>query len=176
VRARQYLLKRDKLSLSTTVRGNGAPSTAEVPAALRRPGGVLVTAVPSDLQTVEQTAGVTTVDAGFNYTGAPIIANPQVYATFWGRRYRFIYQGDGNLVLYDGGRPIWASGTAGRMAGVCIMQGDGNLVIYTPGGHPGWASNTAGHAGARLIAQDDGNTVIYLPSGQPIWATNTVGQ
>jgi outer membrane lipoprotein-sorting protein len=88
-------------------------------------------------------------------------------------RYRFIYQGDGNLVLYDGGRATWASNTPGRPPGVCIMQGDGNLVIYTPGGHPIWASNTAGHNGSGLVVQDDGNTVIYDPAGHPVWATNT---
>jgi hypothetical protein len=88
-------------------------------------------------------------------------------------RYRFVYQGDGNLVLYDGGRTTWASNTAGRAAGVAIMQGDGNLVIYTPGPRAIWASNTAGHNGSGLVVQDDGNTVIYDPGGHAIWATNT---
>jgi hypothetical protein len=88
-------------------------------------------------------------------------------------RYRFVYQGDGNLVLYDGGHATWASNTAGRPTGVCIMQGDGNCVVYTPGPHPIWASNTAGHNGSHLVVQDDGNTVIYAPDGHPLWATNT---
>ena len=88
-------------------------------------------------------------------------------------RYRFIYQGDGNLVLYDGSRPTWASNTAGKPTGVCIMQGDGNLVIYTPGPHPIWASNTSGHNGSGLVLQDDGNVVIYDPARTPLWATNT---
>jgi hypothetical protein len=89
-------------------------------------------------------------------------------------RFRFVYQGDGNLVLYDGGRATWASNTGGRPTGVCIMQGDGNLVIYTPGSRPIWASNTWGHNGSGLVVQDDGNTVIYDPGGRPLWATNTV--
>ena len=92
-------------------------------------------------------------------------------------RFTFIYQGDGNLVLYRNldHAPLWASNTAGRLAGVCIMQGDGNLVIYMPGtDNPVWASNTAGHPGSHLIAQSDGNVVIYQPNNAPIWATNTV--
>ncbi|MGI8459131.1 MAG: hypothetical protein ACR2LI_13600 [Propionibacteriaceae bacterium] len=88
-------------------------------------------------------------------------------------RYTFVYQGDGNLVLYDGGHPLWASGTNGRPAGVCIMQGDGNLVLYQRGGQPIWASGTNGHPGSHLVTQDDGNVVIYQPNGHPIWATNT---
>ena len=47
-------------------------------------------------------------------------------------RYTFVYQGDGNLVLYEGGNPLWASNTWGQPVGVCIMQGDGNLVDLRP--------------------------------------------
>jgi hypothetical protein len=89
-------------------------------------------------------------------------------------RYHFIYQGDGNLVLYDGSRPLWASGTHGRPAGVSIMQSDGNLVTYAPGGQPICSSDTWQHPGSRLLVQDDGNVVIYHPDGTPVWATNTV--
>ena len=55
-------------------------------------------------------------------------------------RYRFVYQDDGNLVLYkiyrfQPWRSLWVSATAGRPAGVCVMQSDdGNLVIYDPTG------------------------------------------
>jgi hypothetical protein len=45
-------------------------------------------------------------------------------------RYTFIYQSNGNLVLYSPVMPPWDSGTWGRPAGVCIKQHDGNLVIY----------------------------------------------
>ena len=86
------------------------------------------------------------------------------------------YQTDGNLVLYRGGAPLWASGTDGTAPGVCIMQDDGNLVIYAPGGHYVWDSATQNNPGSLLVAQDDGNVVIYRPDGTPIWATNTDGQ
>src|SRR5947209_4484669 len=48
-------------------------------------------------------------------------------------QYTFVYQGDGNLVLYGPGGALWASNTGGRSVGECIMQGDGNLVIYDDG-------------------------------------------
>ena len=91
-------------------------------------------------------------------------------------QYTFVYQGDGNLVLYRNrdGRPLWASNTAGRPTGVGIMQGDGNLVIYDPDVNPIWSSDTWQHPGSRLVVQDDGNVVIYRPDGTPVWATNTV--
>jgi hypothetical protein len=88
-------------------------------------------------------------------------------------RYTFVYQGDGNLVLYDNGNALWASNTAGQPVGVCIMQGDGNLVIYAPGGAAVWDSGTWQHAGSGLVMQDDGNVVIYRPDGTAVWATNT---
>jgi hypothetical protein len=84
-------------------------------------------------------------------------------------RYLFIHQGDGNVVMYEGSRPIWASGTSGRATTALIMQGDGNLVLYD-GGHPVWASGTHGHAGGFLGVQDDGNVVIYS-GGRAIWST-----
>lgn len=93
-------------------------------------------------------------------------------------RYRFVFQTDGNLVLYmsvpgSALNPIWASNTSGRVADVCIMQGDGNLVIYDPDAHPVWASGSSGRNGAHLVAQDDGNVVIYTPAGAPVWSTDT---
>ncbi len=90
-------------------------------------------------------------------------------------RYTFIYQGDGNLVVYrnSDGRPLWASNTHGRPAGVCIMQGDGNLVIYGPDGEYIWDTATHGQPGNRIVVQDDGNVVIYRPDGVASWATNT---
>ena len=92
------------------------------------------------------------------------------------RALSFIYQSDGNLVLYRNrdGRALWASNTSGRPSGVCIMQQDGNLVIYAPGGRALWASNTAGNPGSRLVVQGDGNVMIYRPDGRAVWATNTV--
>jgi hypothetical protein len=46
-------------------------------------------------------------------------------------RYNFVYQDDGNLVLYkvyrnQPWRPLWASNTAGSSVGSTQMQSDGN--------------------------------------------------
>src|SRR5918993_2801053 len=89
-------------------------------------------------------------------------------------RFTFVYQGDGNLVLYGPGGALWASNTNGQPVGGAIMQGDGNLVIYGPGSLYVWDSATDGNPGSRLVVQDDGTVVIYRPDGTPAWATNTV--
>jgi hypothetical protein len=96
-------------------------------------------------------------------------------------QFTFVYQSDGNLVLYKNYRnqprnALWASNTPGASAGSCNMQGDGNLVVYDAGGNAVWASNTDGNPGSRLILQDDGNVVIYGPAGNPLWDTGTWGQ
>jgi hypothetical protein len=102
------------------------------------------------------------------------VLNPGNGITSANGRYTFAYQGDGNLVLYNGGTPLWASNTDGSPVGVCIMQGDGNLVVYGPGGNAVWSSDTWHDPGSHLIVQDDGNVVIYRPDGSAVWATNTV--
>jgi hypothetical protein len=104
------------------------------------------------------------------------VLNPDDSITSADGQYFLVYQTDGNLVLYSNrtGAPLWASNTAGRPVGVCIMQTDGNLVIYDLDAHPLWASNTAGNPGSRLVVQGDGNVVIYRPNNSAAWATNTV--
>lgn len=86
--------------------------------------------------------------------------------------YRFIMQNDGNLVLYLGVRPLWSSGTYGKVVTGVLMQTDGNLVIYNPLSQALWSSGTWGNPGSYLLVQNDGNVVIYKPNC-PIWATNT---
>lgn len=88
-------------------------------------------------------------------------------------RFRLVLQLDGNLVLYQGGTPLWDSATAGRSSAVAIMQMDGNFVIYDSAGNPIWASGTPNNPGAYLAVQNDGNVVVYSASNQPLWATHT---
>jgi hypothetical protein len=90
-------------------------------------------------------------------------------------RYSFIMQGDGNLVEYSSGRPVWATGTS-TGGTILRMQSDGNLVLIAPGNRPVWASGTNGNPGAYLSVQNDGNVVIYNAGNRAIWATNTVGR
>ena len=68
---------------------------------------------------------------------------------------------------------LWDTETHGIAPGVCVMQGDGNLVVYDGGGAAVWDSGTWDSPGAALFVQDDGNVVIYRPEGHPLWATGT---
>ncbi len=85
-------------------------------------------------------------------------------------------QGDGNLVLYQDGSPLWASNTVGSGADEAVMQGDGNFVLYTSSSSPVWASGTQGNDGASLIVRNSGDMVVQSASGQVLWSTGTKGK
>jgi len=82
-----------------------------------------------------------------------------------------VMQGDGNLVHYQRGMPLWHSSTYGNPGAFAVMQGDGNFVIYNGSGQPLWASNTAGTPADRMAMQGDGNIVIYDSDGRVYWAS-----
>ncbi len=86
-------------------------------------------------------------------------------------RYWLVYQGDGNLVLYDvaTGVALWWTGTVGELPGQAVMQGDGNFVVYNADGAPVWWSATEGYEGARLFVQDDANVVMYAAGDAAVW-------
>src|SRR5262245_29685329 len=90
---------------------------------------------------------------------------PGDYLTSAGGRYWLVYQGDGNLVLYDGatGVALWWTGTVGDVPGQAVMQGDGNFVVYNAQGSPVWWTATEGNADAQLVVRDDANVVVYAP-------------
>ena len=90
-------------------------------------------------------------------------------------RFTFVYQADGNLVLYGPAGALWWTGTDGMTATVVRMQADGNLVVFS-GSAGVWQSGTAGHDGATLWVQTDGNVVIYAPNGTPLAWTGTSGE
>lgn len=91
-------------------------------------------------------------------------------------QYFFVFQGDGNLVVYPRGqKAIWASGTNGQGATRCVMQGDGNLVIYSNNGAI-WDTKTNGinHLDTKLVMQDDGNMVLLWQTPNtvvPLWSS-----
>ncbi|XP_039140857.1 mannose-specific lectin-like [Dioscorea cayenensis subsp. rotundata] len=102
------------------------------------------------------------------YSGESLLSGQALYYA----SYTFIMQSDCNLVEYDNGKAIWASGTNGRGTNCRVtMQSDGNLVIYDNNNKAVWASNTnVGQGHYVLILQKDRNVVIY---GGALWATNT---
>lgn len=83
-------------------------------------------------------------------------------------RYRLIYQGDGNLVLYGPTGPVWATMTI-ESPGWAEMQVDGNLVVYNGAQTPTWAAGTPGNDGAYLRVQTNGAIVIYRADRYPLW-------
>jgi hypothetical protein len=87
------------------------------------------------------------------------------------RRYRLLYQTDGNLVLYDDvdRTAPWATNTGGASVGRAELQGDGNFVLYDGQNAARFASNTPGNPNSRMVLQNDGNLVIYASNGQPVW-------
>jgi len=90
--------------------------------------------------------------------------------------YKFIFQSDGNLVLYKMDRNIalWSSNTGGTNAQTVVLQKDGNLVILDDGAKIIWQTKTYNNVGAYLIVQADGNVVIYNREGtRPLWSTGT---
>ena len=91
--------------------------------------------------------------------------------------YKFVFQNDGNLVLYNpSGQAIWNTATDQSSANKFVVQTDGNIVLYNSSGQAIWDACTGGNSGAVLAIQWDGNVVIYDRSGKPIWFTQTTGR
>ena len=103
------------------------------------------------------------------------LLKPEQSLTAPNGKYTFVYQWDGNLVLYRNtdSQPLWESGTKGKPLGVVTLQADGNLVMYDIRFDPLWSSDTAGNPGSRLLVQDDGNVVIYRTHAASTWSTDT---
>lgn len=117
-----------------------------------------------------------------------------------GGQVKFVFQSDGNLVLYvrrpNGWLARWASNTAGTSANKCILQDDGNLallddigLVWTSGiqtlfadpirpVNPGFVSRPGLRpipqrtGPPRLVVHRDENVVISR-GGTPVWATGT---
>jgi chitinase len=92
-------------------------------------------------------------------------------------RFHLNMQTDGNLVIYDGSSPIWATGTwnTTNRPNRAEMQSDGNLVLYNDANQASWASGSwgSGRVNPFLEMQDDGNLVIYHNGRSPLWASGT---
>lgn len=83
--------------------------------------------------------------------------------------YVLAMQGDGNLVLYSGGTPLWHTSTFGHPGAFAYFQGDGNFVVYSAAGVPLRHICTYGTAANMLLVQNDSNLVMFGPSGEVYW-------
>ncbi len=101
--------------------------------------------------------------------------NPGQYLTSCDTRFKLILQGDGNLVLYQRGVPLWSTRTHGRNTAAAVFTTDGTLNLYGPAGELIWVNATTSHPGAVLRLQNDGNMVIYDAAKVPVWSTDTRG-
>jgi hypothetical protein len=82
---------------------------------------------------------------------------------------RLLIDGTGNLIAYDGQKPVWSTGTAG--ADRLVMQSDGNLVLYA-GNKALWQSQTSGR-GSYMILSPAGTFMIYPDASHPaIWVSS----
>lgn len=87
--------------------------------------------------------------------------------------YALTLQDDGNLVLSENGKAVWANGTNGSGTEKATLQDDGNFVTYNGDNQPTWASQTGGNSGARLTLQDDRNVVVYGSGDNVLWSSDT---
>lgn len=70
-------------------------------------------------------------------------------------------------------KALWATNTDGKAVKYFIFQRDGNMVLYDFANKPVWASGTNNKGASYLLLQNDGNLVIYQADGHAIWATGT---
>lgn len=86
--------------------------------------------------------------------------------------YRLTLQDDGNLVLEDAGKAVWASGTNGKGVSKAILQDDGNFVLYADKDAK-WSTSTSGKTADHLSIQPDRNVVLYSSDGAALWSSHT---
>jgi hypothetical protein len=98
---------------------------------------------------------------------------PGKYVRSPNEKYGLLQQTDGNLVFYQGKKPLWSTVTAGHAGASTVMQPDGNLVVYGKDKKALWQSDTARHPGAALAVQNDGNLVIYSKAKKALWSRHT---
>jgi hypothetical protein len=65
--------------------------------------------------------------------------------------------------------PLWATGTVGYPGATAAFQGDGNLVVYWYGYPVWASNTAGRAVGGRLVLTDDANLVIDDSSGWPVW-------
>lgn len=94
-------------------------------------------------------------------------------------RFRFLMQEDRNIVVLQGDRILWDSGSqdstdapAGSASSL-VLQTDGNLIAFDSESNIFWSSGSTGcgRSPYRLTMQDDGHCVLYDGDWKARWAT-----
>ncbi len=83
--------------------------------------------------------------------------------------HKLVMQGDGNLVRYQAGFPLWSTGTHHHAGSWATLSVDGDFVVRAPSGTPLWATNTAGSGADRLVLRSSGQIVLLRPDGHVVW-------
>jgi hypothetical protein len=101
----------------------------------------------------------------------PRVLFPEEAITSDNGDYRLLYQGDGNLVLYDMVQriPVWQTGTSGTNAGRAELQESGNFVVIDASGVVRWETRTGNNPGATLSVRNDGNLLVLAADGRVLW-------
>jgi hypothetical protein len=120
-------------------------------------GAVLAVTTAADARAQRVASSVASARARTTMLGGESLTSPN-------GRFQMVFQSDGNLVVYGGGRALWASATAAA-GGRFLVQSDGNMVVYSASGAAVWSSRTSSVGGAELVMQDDGNLVLYRSTG-----------
>ena len=81
-------------------------------------------------------------------------------------------QQDGDLVLWFGSTPLWASATANGKSLYLRLESSGVTTLVDARGVTLWATPAAG-ANATLTLQNDGNLVLKSSGGSVVWQSNT---
>lgn len=84
-------------------------------------------------------------------------------------RFELTYQTDGDLVIYDGNRRAWHSGTSGKAAGKASLQPDGGLRLSSPDNVVYWTNAAGGLGGVKLVLRDDGAAVLLRADQKILW-------
>ncbi|WP_165521918.1 hypothetical protein [Micromonospora zingiberis] len=152
-----------KPDISSTER-SAAPRPSTSPEPPSPPANTPSAAVPSVSRSTAVAAGQTRL-----IVATAVLRPGQHWST---DRLSLAVTDNGEVVLRDRGRSVWASGSTGRNVRELVFQADGNLVLYASDGSTIWSSGTPGNDGATLTLGGDGNLSISI-RGRTLWQTAT---
>ena len=137
-------------------------------------GGEIKYGYPFTFMTV--TAAVSTVNSLSSSNQSSLTPGKSI--TSENGAYKFIYETDGNVVLYsiiDGSVDVVWSSNTNHTPNYLKMQSDGNLVAYNSSGNQKWATGTNGKGVGpyTLKVQNNRNVVIVDSNDDVQWETRT---